>query len=448
MANALAIAAVTATLKDLLNDGVYNSELDALGDVNVTSQPPDTLVTDAPRNALNIYPWMVSHNAALSNHDLPAYRGTGQRASRNRLALDIHYILTATGEEDLNAPILMGFGMHQLHENPILTRDAIRRTLGTATPPVENTLLPADYRMLVASDLAEQMESVRLVPAMNEDEELTKIWPAFNAALRLSALYRVSVVLIEADKQPQPTLPVRTLGLSVDPMLRPRIVAVHHQTGDRDSPAEPQPVPMGGRLLLLGSGLASDHVRVKVGSVVLEPVEDPMDPTTDSVASDRISIRLPSATGAAAIAMEAGVKTAIVEHRFPPVGSDQRVRETSSPAAVIISPVIDTISSTASGDPDTGFFSGHVDVELTHEVGVRQSVRLLLNPAPGSGLADSFSVEAAARPPKASAVRFALGSIPGGTYMYRVEIDGAPTALTTNAADAYNGPTITLAGAP
>lgn len=453
MANALAIAAVTATLKDLLSDGVFDGDLNVLGEVQVSSQPPDTLISDQERNALNIFPWKVTHNAALSNMDMPSHSHGGQRVSRNRLALDIHYILTATGSSDLNAPILMGFGMQQLHENPVLTRAAIRRSLGGATPNVTGTILPADYKMLVASDLADQIESIRLVPAKTEDDELSKIWPAFNAALRMSSLYKVSVVLIEAQTRVKPALPVRTVGLRVNPMLRPRISAVHAQEGDRDSPAAPQPVPMGGRLMIMGSGLASDHVKVRVGTAELQPVVVQADPQTDSVFPEQISIRLPQSQGGNPIAMTAGVQSVVVEHLFDsdPNPGGQRTREVSPPAAVVIAPDIGSITSSLAASATTGRFSGTIDVALTHQVGAVQSVQLFLNPLPGTGTTTAFSIDAETRAGTGSGLRFPADDLPPGAYLYRLSIDGAETTLDVSPSSttgAFDSPQLTLPAAP
>lgn len=131
MSNALAIAGVTAILRDRLNDGLLNANLDSLGQFSVTSSPPDLLVGDAdPANRLNIYLWNVTRNAAWSSQRLPARSAAGERIDNPFLALDLHYILTATGAEDLNAEILLGYGMQVLHETPVLTRADIRTALG------------------------------------------------------------------------------------------------------------------------------------------------------------------------------------------------------------------------------------------------------------------------------------------------------------------------------
>ncbi|MDB2438593.1 DUF4255 domain-containing protein [Hellea sp.] len=449
MANALAIAAVTATLKDLLNDGVINGDLDALGQVDVSAQPPDQLITDTPKNGLNIYPWKVTHNTAYSNQDLPAYSSKGTRLKNARLALDIHYILTATGTKDLNAPILMGFGMQQMHETPILTSKALRRTLTSPTGTVSPGILPAALIMLQGADLAEQIESVRITPAKNENDELSKIWPAFNASLRLSALYQVSLVLIQAKRNKSPSLPVKSVSLNVQPLLRPTIEKIEFQTGDRDQIGQSGSIPMSSRLLITGSGLASGSVRVKIKDKIFIPNDIEGDPNSDLVSATAISLRLPTPTSSPnppRIGLEAGLSLVLVEHLFAP----ERSLEVSNPAAAIILPEIKTITHTGTVTTQNGvqIFKGQIQIELTHELGKRQDAKLHLNPIAGSASGDSFTLEALPRTAANAPLIFPAEGVPSTTYLRRLEIDGARTLLTPLTGGPYTGPPLLLNANP
>ena len=56
MSGALAIAGVTAALKDLLNDGLLNHDLSSLGSFSVTAQAPDRINTgNNEANLLNVF---------------------------------------------------------------------------------------------------------------------------------------------------------------------------------------------------------------------------------------------------------------------------------------------------------------------------------------------------------------------------------------------------------
>ena len=130
MSSALAIAAVTATLKDLLNEGLLNHDLSSMGSFSVTAQPPDRITTgNTEANQLNVFLYQMTPNLGWRNVALPSRDGRGQRLSNPPLALDLHYLLSAYGSQDMNAEILLGYAMQLLHEMPVLTRDAIRTSL-------------------------------------------------------------------------------------------------------------------------------------------------------------------------------------------------------------------------------------------------------------------------------------------------------------------------------
>ena len=64
------------------------------------------------------------------------------------LGIDLHYLVTAYGTDQLHSEILLGAGMQMLHETPFLTRDAVRDSLAA---------LPAPLQSLSGSALAEQV---------------------------------------------------------------------------------------------------------------------------------------------------------------------------------------------------------------------------------------------------------------------------------------------------
>ncbi|MGZ8323641.1 MAG: Pvc16 family protein, partial [Rhodoplanes sp.] len=67
---------------------------------------------------------------------MPSRSGTGgERLTNAPLALDLHYVMIAYGRADFQAEILLGYGMHLLHERPVLDRAAIRRALNPT--PIE-----------------------------------------------------------------------------------------------------------------------------------------------------------------------------------------------------------------------------------------------------------------------------------------------------------------------
>lgn len=215
MSNALAIASVTRVLKDLLNNGLIDHDVsDAVGgNVLVTALPPDRILGPpgtAEQNQINLFLHQVTPNPGWRNADLPTRDTRGERVNTPLLALDLHYLLTAFGADELNSEILLGYAMQLLHENPVLRRDAIRTAL--ASPAVNGGILPPAFQALAASDLADQVELIKITPQGLSSDEMSKVWTALQTHYRPSTGYEVSVVLIEG-RQPQRTpLPVLTRG--------------------------------------------------------------------------------------------------------------------------------------------------------------------------------------------------------------------------------------------
>jgi hypothetical protein len=239
MSTAIAIAGVTAVLRDLLNDGLVNHNITGLlgSSVTVSVLAPDRVV---PVNAseasqINLFLYLVTPNAGWRNEGLPSRDGTGRlRLSNAPLALDLHYLLSVYSGGDLHAEILLGYAMQLLHEMPVITRDAIRTALNPS--PDVGTALPPALRALVNSGLEDQIELIKLTPQYLNTEEMSKLWTAMQSHFRPTAAYTASVVLIQAQQPARAPLPVLSRG-KVDPAtLRDRGIAVN--------PGLVPPVPM------------------------------------------------------------------------------------------------------------------------------------------------------------------------------------------------------------
>jgi hypothetical protein len=220
VSSALAIAGVTAVLRDLLNDGLIDHNVSGLlgSTVTVSALPPDRVVpvNGTESTQLNLFLHQVTFNTGWRNHALPSRDGSGtQRLSNPPLALDLHYLLSAYSAEELGSEILLGYAMQLLHEVPVLDRRAITTAL-TPSPSVDTSLPPA-LRALAECGLADQVEQIKLVPDPLSSEEMSKLWTAVQSHYRPSAAYVATVVLIESAKPTRPTLPVLTRG-PVDPV--------------------------------------------------------------------------------------------------------------------------------------------------------------------------------------------------------------------------------------
>ena len=200
---------------------------------------------------------------AGENTGFPSCDDQGVRLTNPPLALDLRYLLTAYGKNDFDGEILLGYAMQLLHENPVLPRDAIRTALGPSPPgvggpPVGGGILPIGP--LSASDLADQVEQIKISPQNLNTEELSKLWTALQAHYRTTAAYHVSVVLIESSKPTKSAKPVSKRSIFVLPFRRPVIDDV-----------SPQIVMSGAPLTLSGHNLKADHTKVTFGTSLVDP---------------------------------------------------------------------------------------------------------------------------------------------------------------------------------
>lgn len=239
MSSALAIAGVTAVLRDLLNDGLINHNVAGVigSSVKVSVVPPDQVVpaNGSEASQLNLFLHQVTPNLGWRNEGLPSRDATGrQRLANPPLALDLHYLLTAYSGGDLHAEILLGYAMQLLHENPVLTRQAISTAL-SPSPDVGVTLPPA-LRALADSGLENQIEQIKITPQYFNLEEISKLWTATQSHFRPTCAYMASVVLIESTRMVRAPLPVLTRG-QVDPLT-------HRDRGVVVAPELLPPLPM------------------------------------------------------------------------------------------------------------------------------------------------------------------------------------------------------------
>ena len=215
MSSPLAIAAVTATLCDVLNHGLSDPDLAPLGSVSVTAIPPDRIETgNNEKNGLNLFLYQVTSNPGWRNQGEPSQGiGTaGSRLSNPPLAIDLHYMLTAYGTADFAAEVLLGRGMELLHDARVLSREEIRAVLKADANPVKIAHIKRDSQGRLAIDLADQIEQVKITPHYLSADELSKLWTAMQARYRPTMVYQVTTVLIQARRPTRAPLPVLTRG--------------------------------------------------------------------------------------------------------------------------------------------------------------------------------------------------------------------------------------------
>jgi hypothetical protein len=254
-----AIAAVTAVLKDVLNDGLANHDLSSVGNVAVTALPPDRIpVTNADEQSqLNLFMYQVVENQGWHNMGLPSRSSAGDRLTNPPLALDLHYLLTAYGQKEFHSEALLGYAMQLLHETPILTRAMIDATLKPALPP--EVTIPPGLHLLSTSDLANQIELIKITPHYLSTEEISRLWSAMQAKYRPTAVYRLSVVLIQQTEPGNSPLPVLKIGeQGGGPIVQANITPPYPTISTVTLPKGQTQALLGDNVALAGSDFAGD----------------------------------------------------------------------------------------------------------------------------------------------------------------------------------------------
>lgn len=196
MAGALAIASVTHVLTRLLDQRLIERGVAAsLGDVLVSALPPDRVPVGAEeRPQLNIFLYRVTPNTRSWSRDTSAeYHGlTAERP----LALDLHYLLTAYGERNFQAEMLLGYALECLQQTPALTVDALHAVLGSGATLEGSVALPRALGALSVADVANLVGTIRMTPFSLSMEDMLKLWSALQARYRPSLTYQASAVLV------------------------------------------------------------------------------------------------------------------------------------------------------------------------------------------------------------------------------------------------------------
>jgi hypothetical protein len=402
MSNYLAVATVTATLQRELQSAVG---VDVPG-ATATTVRPDAPGHGVPDVGVNIFLYEIAPNAAVRNRDLPTRSGNGQAAvQRPAAALDLHYLLSFYGDDELGAQRVLGSVVRHLHSQPLLTRKMIQDTVQA-------------HSFLATSNLADAVDFVRFSPLSLSLEELSKLWSVFfQTAYVLSAAYRASLVFLEEELTPVTPLPVRERQVFVVPFQHPFIENV-----------DPQIIAGGGTLTIRGQNLRGDVTKLKFGETFATP------PSTN-VTNEQIKIALPPA-------LQPGVRTVQVTHGFDfqtgITGNEPHRGFESNVAPFILQPTITTAM------PVTAARGSTLTLAFASPIAREQSVALLLNNDTKNYTIPrkNWRPPDPPPPPTATSLEFEIpASVDAGEYFIRVRVDGAESAYDP---DPNNRPKATI----
>jgi hypothetical protein len=403
MSNSLAIAAVTATLRNLLTQGIQ-MEPD-LVDTTVTTMLPDRARAGSDTaNQVNLFLYQATPNAGWRNLDLPTRTRPGE-SGYPPLALNLYYLVTAYGRDnDQSQPFsheLLGRAMSILHDHPVLGQDEIQAALP-------------------GNDLYTQIERIRFTLQPLGVEEIYRLWTGFQTPYRTSVSYEATVVLIDSSLPTNAALPVLTRGrpayfngqvdagaIVVPNVLPPTISAILPSAS----------AVFGETLTLQGNLLAGDTVTV---SIVSASLTAPIVVTASSASIGALTFVIP--TGPQPVANSTATQT-------PPSGlysvgvtvTHGGVSFSSNALPLAIGPTI------TSGLPATVKSSAKTPPSLTlgcdPPIQANQRASLLLG---------GIEIVANAFTAPTSSLSFSLANVPTGVYYARLRVDGADSAIVAD----------------
>lgn len=408
MSNALAIAAVSRTLRNLL-EPVTTADYDDLPEdarptaqIEITTLPPDRVrVNDSARNRLNLFCYLTELNPAWRSMDVPGMVRTGENGHAP-LAVNLHYLLTAYGEGDneLIAHVLLGSAMSLLHDHPVLGRAEIR----------------AAFEL---SELDGQVERVRITPEPVSFDQLSNLWTGLQSEYRLSAGYEAAVVLIDSRLPTTAALPVLRRGAGD---RGPHVVAGPTPTllgitgfaeanGDGGARVAKPAAELGDLLIIEVTDLGSETMAARLRHDLVDlPFDRPLLPG-DSPTQVRITIPPASDAGVAA-GWPAGVWTVELRTQRPasPNWTTNRLPFGLAPTITGLDPV----------EQEVGTQPFDLTVTCTPQVRPEQRVVLLID----AREVVPTQVTTPAQPNDDTTVVFTVDGLDIGAHVVRLRVDG------------------------
>ncbi len=396
MSNAMAIAAVTRVVQDAIRFNLSTSDIAGL-DPEVWSLPLDLVESriEDEVNVINFFMYRTTYNQGWRNEDLPSRSHAGDVLTKPKLGLDLYYILSCYGADDLYGDMMLGYAMQVLHNNPVLSRSFITDQLAAMTGSI--------FSGVKNSNLADQIEMVKIVPDTVNTEELSRLWTSFGAKYRQSTFYKATVVLIESEEPDRVVLPVEKPMLYVRPFNEPEIVQLQAKASLTAAPHDILLIQPGQLLRIRGNSLIGDTTEVKINGTVAAIQGSP--------ANEEIIVALPAG-------LVPGIQSVQITHMMklgdPPVdhkGTNSNVK------AFVLNPHITNIT----------LNPGDVTLDISSPVEAEQKVNLLLNervPPAASHAPHNYTFEFVhPGPVAAGSITIPVAGVVPGEYIVRLQVD-------------------------
>jgi hypothetical protein len=395
MSNTLAIAATTATLRNILLAQVPDLDAD-LSDLEVTTQPPDLARKGISKAQLNLFLYQTVVNGAWRNMDMPRQVRAGETAPAP-LPLNLHYLITAYGrgesDNDAVSHRVLGGAMSVLHDHAVLSRQEIASALA-------------------GNDVGDQFELLKITALPMGVEEISKLWMVFQTNYRISAAYEVTVLLIDSRTPVKAALPVLKRGQQDrGPMA---ITGAAPVLREIRMPRSQSAARLGEDIAILGDRLTLDATTVRFASTRGPPPVE-LAPQ-QGTAPGEIAVHIPDqAEDAQAFARwTPGFYTVgLVQTRsgLPPIVSNE--------LPFALAPQI-TVTLDAATPEDATHFTVDLTVTCAPRIAPAQRVLVLF----GDRQADPASINTPADTAQPTTLTFKIIGVTAGDHVVRLRVDG------------------------
>jgi hypothetical protein len=224
--------------------------------------------------ALSVFPYSFEEDPNRKN--FPAPPGSSPPVRFTPLALNLQYLVTSICEAGTessaynNEQLLMGLAAKAFHDYPVLDH----------TLRIPSEMYIDDEAFVLPPQLRDERDEIRIDPHPATLDDLNKVWTACSTPLRLSAIYRVGVILMRPERpqpRPVPVLSRSARARSFHQVWLGRsesdtIYTLPGETAEKKFCGSPATAAF----RLIGSGFVSRAMRVLV---YRRPWEDPIDVT-------------------------------------------------------------------------------------------------------------------------------------------------------------------------
>jgi hypothetical protein len=400
LGNFLAFASVTATVSYILEE--VNRDIPG---IRISTKPLDAIDVQNPVNGLNIFLYLVSPTTSVDAVDTLIIDKAGRPTNNPSLSLDLHYIITATSSEneDLIAQKILASAMRVLNNHPVLRRDLI----GKAVRNKEG---------LEFSDLADQIDDVRLTLNPLSIKDVTEIWSKFpNANFRSSIAYTAQVVILDSKIVEEPPGIIASIDQNY-------IVQLKSPSIERIDPQVLEYAP-DARMAIVGSNLKGPAVSVEFGGNFSS-----MQVKSADISDTRVMAALPAD-------IEPGLLKVRINHRLRQVneGEEEEEEQIIGKRSIVQSNFSPFVLAPRILAPRQGKVVRGNDLEVEFEPPVSKEKAVLVYLGDSTFPARPTKSSKSMVDSKVGRVKFTVPEdTPPGIYLLRVAVDGATSLLTTD----------------